>query len=82
MSRAAVGLGKRSDVVGPGALVEVDGEETTAVVAHQRVHADYVVSPRRSNAAGIEPVRLTKQSGETGIVGQRLLDVDPEQDPK
>ncbi len=36
----AAGLGKRAHVVGPGALVEVDGEEVTALVAHQRVDAD------------------------------------------
>ncbi len=46
------------------------------VTTHARELADGV-----AKRTGVEPVRLTKQTGETRIVNQRLVDVDPDGDP-
>jgi predicted ATPase len=45
------------------------------VTTHARELADGV-----AKRTGVEPVRLTKQSGETRLVGQRLIDAEREED--
>jgi predicted ATPase len=45
------------------------------VTTHARELADGV-----AKRTGVEPVRLTKQNGETRIVGQRLVDVERDED--